>query len=756
MGKSTASCFKIIACGSDSVDHGDLQMPESKVSSARSGWSFRKRSARYRVLSNTIISEAPSSTGKDSPESTAALQVQPNLTVPEKASVIQWTDEKDSLSTQVNSNLSDISAAKEDDCSVNATVNESTVILIQAAIRGYLVRRVLVKQKNIIKLQAAVRGHLVRRHAIGTLRCAQAIVKMQALVRARHARVLVEGSGDFEKQKKKSAVDSLNQIVVRSKREAKDNGTYTYTSIEKLLSNKFALQLMESTPRTKAINIKCDPVKSDSAWKWLERWMSVSDKSGSVPELHEKRDLGYSDGEGIILDPLGFQCESEDVSSAVGPSAETDESLITYDADRLDIHATSNPPLTSHPQLQNIDESNSRYDVTESGAVEMKETDLKQKMGAKPVLFKDETGNQQVIPVSEKISIEQPETERKRFSRKASNPSFVAAHSKFEELSSAAASEKLASLSSFVKVGLSGASLSSAVAFQIAGSECGTELSISSTLDSPDMSDGGVYDLELEPKILDATDHPRGREKLGHEVFGNSSILGTELSYANIDHLERNETVHSAAGECVNYAIASDSPPLLDKKLESDEINQQQVEPGSDIIHVVDKSSPEISPRSHMILPESQATPSSQVSHNPKKSSGKKKPLSGDKSIVSTPNHDGSLKQPEEPRTGKSRKSFSSTKLDYTDQEPRDGSSRNSLPSYMQPTESAIAKALSSGSPKSNSDVQEKDNIIKKRPYQPGRNERQESPRIHHSQSQAQQHAKGNGTHSPQDRKWRR
>jgi hypothetical protein len=38
-----------------------------------------------------------------------------------------------------------------------------------------------------VKLQAAVRGHLVRRHAVGTLRCVQAIVKMQLLVRARHA-----------------------------------------------------------------------------------------------------------------------------------------------------------------------------------------------------------------------------------------------------------------------------------------------------------------------------------------------------------------------------------------------------------------------------------------------------------------------------------------------------------------------------------------------------------------------------------------
>ena len=39
----------------------------------------------------------------------------------------------------------------------------------------------------MVKLQAAVRGHMVRRHAVGTLHCVQAIVKMQTLVRARYA-----------------------------------------------------------------------------------------------------------------------------------------------------------------------------------------------------------------------------------------------------------------------------------------------------------------------------------------------------------------------------------------------------------------------------------------------------------------------------------------------------------------------------------------------------------------------------------------
>ena len=52
----------------------------------------------------------------------------------------------------------------------------------------------LLKIKNVVKLQAAVRRHLVRSHAVGTLRCVQAIVKMQALVRARRSRLTLEGS----------------------------------------------------------------------------------------------------------------------------------------------------------------------------------------------------------------------------------------------------------------------------------------------------------------------------------------------------------------------------------------------------------------------------------------------------------------------------------------------------------------------------------------------------------------------------------
>lgn len=63
-------------------------------------------------------------------------------------------------------------------------------------------------------MQAAVRGFLVRRHAVGTLRCAQAIVKMQAIVRARRAHLSLEGSAPDELYKKNEKENSGSKMAV--------------------------------------------------------------------------------------------------------------------------------------------------------------------------------------------------------------------------------------------------------------------------------------------------------------------------------------------------------------------------------------------------------------------------------------------------------------------------------------------------------------------------------------------------------------
>ncbi|XP_057793755.1 protein IQ-DOMAIN 32-like isoform X2 [Salvia miltiorrhiza] len=837
MGKSTPACFRIISCGGDSVEHDDLQTPESKASSDRRGWSFRKRSARHRVLSNSVTSEAPASASKDSQESISVnCQVQPDLTITEKTTEIQQKEEKTSViqqkeekTTEIQqkeektaeilqkeektteilpkeekpteilpkeekpaeilqkeektteilqkeeetielqqkeeklelSSLLDSKLSIEDDTGADAPLDEHSIILIQTAVRGLLAQRVLLKQKSITKLQAVVRGHIVRSHAVGTLRCVQAIIKMQALVRARHARL-------------------------QSKKEAKASQPHTYVSIEKLLSNAFARQLMEASPRTKPINIKCDPSKSDSAWKWLERWMSVSSVSNKEPHETEaaveqhKDNLGHS---GRSMEDFSVQIISISTDSESG-----------FDASILDIHSGKSK------SLQNSDQSDPKCEVKESSPSEIKNTDLVDVMEEEYLPKKEESQNEEVLnevveveyflkkeeteivqgaPDSEEFSSMQPETEVKLISRKASNPAFIAAQSKFEELSLAAPSAKLSTSSSHgpgvesnldevssanqdqpirsedKDSGLVGNPTSNASAVQKGSSECGTELSISSTLDSPDRSEeAGVNVSGTKTKASDKNDHSRKGENL--ELEAKSIVLETDPSTNNTTKLQRNESVDSVSGESLNSCIPADTAQL-DKPAD---LSHLAVEPGSETSHQVNRLSPEASPRNSAATPELLATPSSQVSVKRKNSKGEKsrsnrkiKHSSDDKTPSNqTPDSASrsSLDQLQEHKSGKRRNSFGSAKPENKEQEPRDSSSSNSLPSYMQATESARAKTIANGSPRSSPDVHDKEIYIKKRHSLPGTNERQGSPRIHRSLSQAQQNTKGNASHSPQ------
>ncbi|OVA12617.1 IQ motif [Macleaya cordata] len=834
MVKSTSSCFKIITCGSDSVDKDDLEPIESKRSTDKRGWSFRKRSARHRVLSNTVIAESPSTGNRESPESTS-INYHAQTTVPEKISVSHWTNEYP-LSSVANSNAPDPLSCTKNVCKIDPLIStesahktdpiistesahktdpliskenvdkvdhnleESSAIVIQTAVRGYLAQRTLLKLKNVIKLQAAVRGHLVRSQAVGTLRCVQAITKMQALVRARRARLSLQGLAIEEKldgHERHSSVKPLGEENSRTK------ANRNYSSTEKLLSNAFARQLMQSTPKKKQIHIKCDPSRPDSAWKWLDRWMSVSSSDlveSNQPQFtpeHKEQEEAIEDtaselGTEISAEVSSASKDMKSTSMNAATSIDNEENLITYDADKFVFQAcrpTSSSandkqqPWLDNPVSSNAHDFSSTIDTNQSEMLSTAPSQTQPSISNKPV-----ADSEQPKRSMKRVASEQPETENKKpvfGSRKATNPAFVAVQSKFEGLSSTATSRRsISSTSRDVGVeskldslysqadsltktkdpSLTENSISHETRVQAGGSECGSLLSITSTLDSPDRSEVEDVDFKQEQEYVEkvtselnfTTDNASSIGNL--DVEPKADISASQLSSSSPTYFQptRDEDVNR---ESVDLVLAID-PQKEDRQPERSASDVQ-----TELDAVTDqqgyRSSPEGSPRSHVTVPESHGTPSSQVSVNAKRSkldkSGatqSRKYHSAGKRSPSNQNHDSGARSSTEQlfkdsKNGKRRNSFGSSKSNHLDQEPRDSSSSSSLPSYMQATESARAKAHAHISPRSSPDVQDKDIYIKKRHSLPGTNGKQGSPRMQRSMSQAQQGAKGNGTQSP-------
>ncbi|XP_068646699.1 protein IQ-DOMAIN 32-like [Aristolochia californica] len=810
MVRSSSACLKIIACGSDSADKDELERTESKGSTDKRGWSFRKRSARHRVLSNTVSSELPSTGNKESPEAaTGDFHVQSNPTIPEKNSVPQWKDEAPPFSSQApDPNTSDSLPLVEKASNIENPVNiysnipESVVVVIQTAIRSYLAQRSVYKLKNVVKLQAAVRGHLVRNHAVGTLRCVQAIVKMQALVRARRARQSLE-----------------TKPLVKEISGQEAHKAY-HSSTEKLLTNGFARQLLETKPKTKPMHIKCDPSKPNSSWEWLERWMVAY--SGNISQTEKKPFNPENLKEGGSTEP-SVSVESEVIPEfADVKSDHTDtekpveivEELIANSEDEFNFQPYPIHTLASFATLEEDDTKDPLHDdaslistqdsATNNGKILAEATDslsneynmttqLSPGSGTdKPEVDKERTKPKVDLEKSKRTikraAPDQLETEGKKFvfgTRKSISPVFAAVQSKFEELSANTSSTR--SLSSYHDIGVeprldsppsraeSVTSMAKTKEFgftedsvlndskvQVAVSECGTELSVTSTLDSPDR-------LEIEsaapvPEIMDSdnvSSYPNASydQKLdvsNHDTEAKkpSPVIEAFTSYYGVVPGKMDEA-NGGSTDLVSHMESSEEQQTLEPTVSDFQIQLESIRN-----QPIDKSTPDGSPRSHITVPDSQqGTPSSQVSANTKRSKlvnskpKRKTHLIGTRS-PSDLNHDSGARSStdnveKDLKNGKRRNSL--------DHEARVSGSSNSLPSYMQVTESARAKINSNNSPKSSPDVLDKDTYIKKRHSLPGTNGKQGSPRMLRSMSQAQQNAKGNGTHSPHtERKWQR
>ncbi|KAK1304538.1 Protein IQ-DOMAIN 32 [Acorus calamus] len=789
MGKSTISCFKMIPCATDSVENEDLEPAEDKTTTDKRRWSFRKRSARHRVLSNSVISELPSAGNKESPEATVLdYHAETNLPNAEKIAEPKLTDEKHPPSSAEI----DIVLNKDD-----LNLQESSVTFIQAAIRAYVARRELQKVKSVVRLQAAIRRHLVRRQAGGTLRCVQAIIKMQALVRARRMRRL------------EAKLPNKENIHGRYQMEYFGIGVN-----KKLFANGFARQLLESAPKTKPIFISCDPSGPDSAWKWLERWMAVF--SSDIEQRHhhgevDNTKLAATEVSSEFQD--SFDSASADMKSASNGIGESHFGEPELTASHGDVFDFQIPPqiLVSEKNYSSEKDEGEVPKHDNNGLVFAREisTNIEEALveASNPlpirtdaqswtttqavhdcVSEKPENEPDNTKAIMEKVSCELIETEGKKFTfglRKSCNPAFVAAQSKFEELSSTPTSARSINSTSHnapteSRSGDSPSqtepvtksdslrmfenSISNDQRIQVGGSECGTEISISSTLDSPDRSEieGGEIVLEIgasekekyvsSSAVASGDAYNLGNLQVGSENISSSSDSQKNQSDSGILHLENLEEVDKNPPGLVVPADVTHGDHLSAEQSASDSKVQVEVA----IEPQVYRSSPEGSPRTASDL---FTTPLNQTSSNTKRNrtdnsvpTRKQRSLMTEKSPSNSKNDSGARSSTEhlpKEKIEKRRNSFGMPRPDQVDHEASVSNS-NSRPNYMQATESAKAKVHANSSPKASPDVQDKDNYMKKRHSLPTGNGKQgSSPRMQRSSSQAQQNGKANAAHSP-------
>lgn len=479
-------------------------------------------------------------------------------------------------------------------------------------------------------------------------------------------------------------------------------------------------------------------------------------------------------------------CKAADSRTSPGESivhSESEDNLITYDMDSSEFQPCQ--VTSSMAGSGSLEQSW----LEDTGASTVKETfmEVNSLPGQRMQLVAD--SQMQCNPYTEKLGTEflqhkipsgifssdQPDVKDKKTifgTRRASNPAFIAAQSKFQELTSMESSGRSIS-SSYQDTGagscIGAVSSASGTALRteelattenfiahgsrtvhVGSSECGTELSITSTLDSPDLSEAGAFEYEQETNITEACVHDHSSNKSTEMEVGSApTSLISNLFQPVLGSPEKPGVVSSESINKINVDSAQKevTPDMNGSYLQ----REQDVETGNY------RLSPSASPSSHVTVLDSQGTPSSQISlkYNKRKtdtsrSNQKRKSLPAGKKLpsnlqcnVDSPNNLEPL--PKDQKIEKRRNSFGSARADHIEEESRESNTNQSVPHFMRATESARAKVQLNNSPRSSPDVQDAEIYIKKRHSLPGANGRQGSPRIQRSTSQAHKSGKGNG-----------
>jgi len=176
---------------------------------------------------------------------------------------------------------------------------EHAAIIIQAAFRGFLCRRAVGCMKGGTRLPDLAHEQMKTVQTAMTSRCMQALIKVQARVRARQVQMSKEGLAVQKQIQEKRQLQAYNA----KSQEEWDHSTATIDELqaklqskqdaamrrEKALAYAFSQQLRVCAHRKNQTVGDCiDPNQPHLGWTWLERWMAARPSDNTEEDIQNK------------------------------------------------------------------------------------------------------------------------------------------------------------------------------------------------------------------------------------------------------------------------------------------------------------------------------------------------------------------------------------------------------------------------------------------------------------------------------------